>query len=932
VNRIDGLQCVSFSGDFTVIYKNSISLLALAVASLATPAFAKAGAEAASAVRADAATAASLQATDPAPDATDDRAEDDKAIVVIGTRRTDRSALNSASPIDVISAAELLSQPSANPLDALRNIIPSFFVSQNTISDASTFVRAPSLRGLSPDEIQVQLNGKRFNRSALVQVFNGGDTALSIGSQGSDISSIPAIALSNLQVLRDGATAQYGSDAIAGVLNFGLRRDAGIELQARYGQFYNNGDGKSVQIAANVGFKLGSAGFINVSGEYTNDGQTSRGANRPGAIDFAANNPALAAQLPNFPGPVQIWGQSPSEGYKIVLNAGYDVTDNSEVYLFGNYARSEANQSFNFRQPVPVPVSRPLQIDNGTGTPATATAATNGALNSNAAFRNPVFLTRCPTGNATCPANGFVRDANVFNFSTLYPAGFTPRFIGNVEQAFGVVGYKGSTESGITYDASLSTSRNSLALSLTDSLNASFGPQTQTSFNNGSLIQTEFNANLDLTYPLEVGFFKPITVSGGFEFRQENYERTSGDPQSFAAGPFAVQQLFVQTAVPGVFARDTVTPTVSFAPGASGFGGASPASARTTSQSNFAFYAGAETDIIEALSIGVAGRFERYNTFGNAIVGKANAIYHFTDKFALRATVGSGFHAPSPGQSATEILTTTFVAGEQVQVGTFTVDSPIAQAFGAVPLTPERSLNFGLGAVWEPASNLSITVDAYSIAVRDRISITQQFRVSAADLLRQPELAAVGLDGAVQYFTNGFSTKTQGIDVVANWRSELFGWRVNSTLAYNYNRSTVNSVDVNFGRPVINAARISDISNFAPNHRVVLSSSWTRGNFAVNARTNYFGNWSVETDYPGQVFGAKFTSDLDVSYTFAEHYTLTLGGNNLFNTLPDRIAPSIRNPIFALTGSTADGQIFPRSGGPFGVNGGFWYARIRVKY
>jgi len=247
-------------------------------------------------------------------------------------------------------------------------------------------------------------------------------------------------------------------------------------------------------------------------------------------------------------------------------------------------------------------------------------------------------------------------------------------------------------------------------------------------------------------------------------------------------------------------------------------------------------------------------------------------------------------------------------------------------------LTPERSLNFGLGAVWEPTSNVSITVDGYSIAVRDRISITQSFSVAATDLVRQPALAAVGLGGAVQYFTNGFSTKTQGIDVVANWRYVLSGWRVNSTLAYNYNRSTVNSVDVNFGRPVINAARISDISNFAPNHRVVLSSSLTRGNFAVNARTNYFGNWSVETDYPGQVFGAKFTSDLDVSYTFAKHYTLTLGGNNLFNTLPDRIAPTISNPIFDLTGSTADGQIFPRSGGPFGVNGGFWYARIRVKY
>lgn len=893
-------------------YRHSISLFALAVATAtATPSFAK------EAPADPVVTAADPAQTDPAQ--AESPQDSNAEMVIIGTRRTDRSALNSASPIDVISAEELLTQPSANPLDSLRNIIPSFFVSQNTISDASTFVRAPSLRGLSADEIQVQINGKRFNRSALVQVYSGGDTALSIGSQGSDISSIPAIALSNLQVLRDGATAQYGSDAIAGVLNFGLRRDAGLELQARYGQFYNNGDGKSYQIAGNVGFKLGSSGFINVSGEYTNDGETSRGATRPIAVNFAANNPSLASQLPNFPGPVQNWGSSPGSGYKFVVNAGYDVTENSEVYIFGNYARAEANQSFNYRPPLPASV--PLVIDNGTGTPATSTP------NSNAGFRSPVYLTRCPTGNATCPSGGFVRDTNIFNFSTLYPAGFTPRFIGITEQAFGVVGYKGTTESGITYDASLSTSRNSLDLSLTDSWNASFGPDTQTSFEAGKLIQTEFNANLDLTYPLEVGFFKPITLSGGFEFRKENYELTEGDTQSYAAGPFAVQPLFVQTA-PGVFVRDTVTPTVTKAPGASGYGGTSPTSAGVTSQSDFAFYAGAETDITEAFSVGVAGRFERYNTFGNAIVGKINALYHVNDKFAVRGTIGSGFHAPSPGQSATEILSTTFSAGNQVQVGTYPVDSPISRAFGAVPLSPERSLNFGLGAVWEPTSTLSITVDGYSIAVRDRISITQSFDVTAADLAREPALAAVGLGGAIQYFTNGFSTKTQGVDVVGNWRHEFRGWKINSTLAYNYNRSTVTSFRPN----TINAARISDISNFAPNHRIVLSSNWSQGNWSINSRTNYFGNWSVETDYPGQVFGAKFTSDLDVSYNIAKHYTITVGGNNLFNTLPDRIAPSVSNPIFALTGSTGDGQIYPRSGGPFGVNGGFWYVRLRVKY
>jgi iron complex outermembrane receptor protein len=856
-------------------------------------------------------------------------AAESEQIVVTGTRRTDRSAANSASPIDVISAAEILTQPTANVIDSLRNIIPSFFVGQNTISDASTFVRAPSLRGLSPDEIQVQLNGKRFNRSALVQVYNGGDTALSIGSQGADISSIPSIALGNLQVLRDGATAQYGSDAIAGVLNFGLRRDTGIELQARYGQFYDSGvngqsfknaNGRSYQIAGNVGFKLGSRGFVNLSGEYTNDGQTIRNVTRPIAVAFAAANPTLAPQLPNFPGPVQIYGTSPSNAYKFVINSELEVTDSSSFYFFGNYARSSANQSFNYRSPIGAP--SPFAVDIGTGTPATRSPGANGALG------NLIYLTPCPTtpGNG-CSPGGFVRDNNTFSFRSIYPAGFTPRFIGVTNQLFGAFGYKGKTEGGLTYDASISASRNSLALSMTNSLSASFGPQSQTSFNFGTLSQAEFNANVDLTYPIEVGFATPITLSGGFEFRRETYGSTQGDLQSYAAGPFAQQRLFDPTGE-GTFVGSTVRPTASQSPGASGYGGTSPASAGEFTQSNIAFYAGAEADVTSALSVGIAGRYERYNTFGSAVVGKANAIYHFTDTFALRGTVGSGFHAPSPGQSNVEILTTSFFQGDQVQTGTYPVRSAIAQAFGARPLGPERSLNFGLGFVWEPASGISVTVDGYSIAVRNRISITNTFSVTPADLVREPALAAVGLGGAIQYFTNGFATKTQGVDVVGSWRTTTFGWNSNYTLAYNYNKSTVTSFDP----AAINADRISDISNFAPKHRVVLTGNYSKDNWTVNARTNYFSSWSTQNDYPGQVFRSKFTSDLDVSYTFADHYTLTVGGNNIFNTKPDRIAPTSDNPIFNVTNSTADGQVYPRAGGPFGFNGGFWYVRVRVKY
>jgi iron complex outermembrane recepter protein len=893
-----------------MLYSRTISFLALSTAlaggTLAVPAYAQ---------------------TEPqAVDAVSDEA--DEGIVVLGTRRTDRSAADSASPVDVISADELGAQPAANMLDAVRNIVPSFFVSQNTISDASTFVRSPSLRGLPADNILVMLNGKRYNRSALVQVYSGGDTALGFGSQGADISAIPAIGVSNLQILREGATAQYGSDAIGGVLNYGLREDEGIELQARYGQFFDNGDGKSYQVAGNVGFKIGDAGFINLSAEYNDDGQTSRGVTRPIALVFAQQNPTLADQLPNFPGPVQIWGSSPSSGYKTLLNAGYDVTDNSEIYLFVNVARSKGNQSFNYRSPISA--TTPLVVDEGTGTPSTRSPGRNGS------FSHPAYLTPCPTGNATCPAGGFVKDGNVFNFSTLYPAGFTPRFIGVNKEAYGTIGYKGETDSGFRYDLSGSLSRNSLTLSMTDSLNASFGPQSQTEFEFGSLIQKELNVNLDLSYPVEAGLASPITLSAGAEYRRETYTATEGDLQSYAAGPFASQSLYVPDGLGGftpslVVDSETgllIPEIVNFGPAASGYGGTSPASAGSFRQKNIAVYVGAETDLSEALSVGVAGRYEDYNTFGSTFVGKFNMQYDFTDWFSIRGTFGTGFHAPSPGQSNVEILTTNFVAGNQVQTGTYQVDNAISRYYGSKDLTPEKSTNFGVGFVIKPTSSLSLTMDAYSIKVRNRIGITQTFEVTAADIIALPALAAVGVGGDVNYFTNGFDTTTSGLDVIGTYRTDLGDGKLNMTLAYNYNRSEV----TDFDPQVISAAQRSDIANFAPHHRVILSGGFELGDFAINARQNYYSSWSVQADYPGQRFGAKFTSDLDVSYTFADHYTLTVGANNLFNTKPDRIAPTTANPIFALTNSTGDGQIYPRSGGPFGINGGFWYARLRVKY
>ena len=400
--------------------------------------------------------------------------------------------------------------------------------------------------------------------------------------------------------------------------------------------------------------------------------------------------------------------------------------------------------------------------------------------------------------------------------------------------------------------------------------------------------------------------------------------RVPGEEQSYGAGPYAFQPLYRQTA-PGVFVFDS---NVGMPPAASGYGGTSPQSAGTSSQESWGVYVSAEADLTDTLTVGAAGRYENYNTFGGATVGKVNAIWKLTPAFAVRGTVGTGFHAPSPGQSSTQIVSTTFIAGDQVQVGTYPVSSAIAQYYGAVPLTPEESTNFGLGVVFDPMPGLTLTVDAYQIDVRDRISITSTFDVTAADVAALPVLATVGAGGSVQYFTNGFDTRTRGVDVVGTYRMQMMGNPLNLTLAYNYNENEVTDYD-----PVaIGADRIFDIANFAPKHRLTASGAWSIEGFSLTARGNFYSDWATEQDYPGDRFGSEFTADLDVSYTIADHYTLSVGATNLFNNHPDRISPTAANPIYVLTGGTADGQVYPRSGGPFGINGGFWYVRTRVGF
>ena len=850
-------------------------------------------------------------------------------VIITGTRRQDRTVVESTAPIDVITGSELANEPSGNMVDTLSSLVPSFIVGQNSISDASSFVRSPSLRGLPADEMLVMLDGKRYNRSALVQVYYGGETALAFGSQGPDVGAIPSIAVKSLEILRDGASAQYGSDAIAGVLNYQLRdASSGIELTSRLGGYFPTGysrDGTDRQVAGNIGLPLGGQGFVNLSIEWSKYDQTVRNATRPTALAFAAAFPSLAPQLPHYPGPVQQWGTPPQDGVKALVNSGIKLDNGDQLYFFANYANIQTNESFNFRLPVTVPK---LAVD-GTGT-----WSHHGAFNS-------VYLDPCTSAYTGCPAGGWINDNNTFNYAgqnaafpnaPFYPAGFTPRFYGTTQEFFGTVGYKGTTGGGLHYDVSGSSAQNSLAEALRSTVNPSLGPLSPENFYIGKFVQRESNLNVDLSYPLQVtGFASPLSIAAGFEYRDETYQQLLGEPASYATGMYGAQPLYNCAGTSCSPALDATGHQIiaQALTESNGYGGIG--TGIDASQISYGGYIDLEADVLKWLTLGLAGRYEDYSSFGNTTLGKVQARAKATDWLAFRATASTGFHAPTPGQSNVETVSTTFLPGSanNVQITTLPVTSAGARHFHSTTLGPEESTNLAAGVVFTLPEKTLLTVDWYDIAVRHRISLSQQFTVAPADIAAVPDLATVGVGGQVQYFGNGFDTKTTGVDLVGSRVFYLGGFgQLSTQVAYNYNTTNVPSYNPGF----IDKARIVNIKHYAPNSRVNLNLDWRMGPFEALLHENYYGTYRDEYDYPGQLFSAKFTTDLDLAYQAMKNVTVAIGGRNIFNVFPDKLMSLPGNPIYASSGGEIDGEVYNRTGGPFGFNGAFWYARVFVKF
>ena len=663
-------------------------------------------------------------------------------IVVTGTRRAARSAADSPAPIDVIGSEELLDQADTDLQNILRTSVPSFNVNTQPISDAATLVRPANLRGLPPDSTLVLVNNKRRHRASVITFLGGG---LADGAHGADISVIPAIALSQVEVLRDGASSQYGSDAIAGVMNFILRDDAeGGQLEAEWGTSYE-GDGTQWSVAGNLGLPLGSDGFVNISAEYGETDATSRSVQRDDAAALvAAGNTAVA-------NPAQIWGQpNVRDDFTIFINSGLKLNEAAEVYAFGNYSGRSTEGGFFFRNPtnrggvfagplvnpvtgaadpggVPSVLVGDLSTANTGDCPAGIPLTNGGGL-----IPNPTILAAV---SATTPAG-----LNCFSFVEMFPGGFTPRFGGELEDKSIVLGVRGELPwgSGLTYDVSYTHGQNDIDFFINNTINASLGPNTPTSFNPGGYSQTDENFNLDFSYGLDLGLASPLNVAFGAEHRSETFEIRAGDQASWQLGPLSS---------PG----GAYPAGQGFSSSSNGFGGFTPEIAGSTTQENYAVYLDLEADVTDQLVLQGAVRHEDfYDTYGGTTNYKIGGLYHFTDAFTMRATWSTGFHAPTAGQANVTNVTTQFNGVALVDLGTIPLSSGAGQFIadrlaldpGVRPtLTPEESENFTIGAGFR-AGGIDVTVDYFNIQVTDRIALSDAQDFVAAAILENPRPGA----------------------------------------------------------------------------------------------------------------------------------------------------------------------------------------------
>ncbi|NNC35846.1 MAG: TonB-dependent receptor [Hyphomonadaceae bacterium] len=850
-------------------------------------------------------------------------------IITTGTRRKARSAADTPAPVDVISGLEFTQNAANDVQDLLRTAVPSYNVNTQPISDAASIVRPANLRGLSPDNTLVLLNGKRRHRGAVISFLGGG---IADGAQGVDVSAIPSIALKQVEILRDGASSQYGSDAIAGVINFKLKDAAeGGSFEVKYGSTYE-GDGDNYSIAGNVGLPLGDRGFVNISGEYGDTDGTSRTAPRTDVTNLIAAGNTAAADFLTINSYTdeasQYWGQPDVEDdLKLSINSAVELSDNAELYAFGTYAERTTTGGFFYRNPT----NRGGVYAGPTVDPVTGAADPNGVPSVLVGDLDGLGVGgACPAGIPLTAGGGLIpdptvlaavtADGNCFSFVETIPGGFVPRFGGDLRDVAINGGIRGDIDvgNGLSYDLSATHGKSKVDFFIKNTLNASLGPNSPRDFVPGGQEQIETVVNADFGYEIPVnGWASDLGVAFGAEYRKETFDLFAGDPNSFALGPLADQ---------------------GFSSSSNGFGGFPNSS--SNSQDSYAGYLDLEADLTDAFTLGAALRYEDYSTFGDTLDYKIAALYKLTDNFRIRGTWSTGFHAPTGGQANITNVTTQNVNGVLVDQGTLPLNTAAGQlaadfveSTGDRPtLGAEDARNFSFGFAAN-TGRMEWTVDYFNIKVDDRVALgadidflaALQFAGATATTIggALTELDAngtinrqdfLGLDDLAQFrfFSNSFDTKTQGIDVVGRLPFEFAGGNSNFILAANWTETEVTR------QGTISASRVESLEDLLPNVKGSATFTHEKGMWRGLLRGNYYGPWRDTGN--GFDAGAQFIVDAEIGAEVMDGVEIMVGANNLLDSYPDE------NP-----GQGGSGQLYPEAA-PAGFNGGQYYIKARYTF
>ena len=782
-------------------------------------------------------------------------AEAVEGVVAVGTRRPDRTATDAPVPVDVLTAADIQATGLTETAQIIQRLAPSVNFPRASVSDGTDHVRPATLRGLAPDQVLVLVNGKRRHNSALVNV-NG---TVGRGSTAVDLNAIPASAIERIEILRDGAAAQYGSDAIAGVVNIVLKTGARREALASWGQT-TAGDGQVVQLAGTLGRDFGERGYVTLSAELRDRENTNRSLPDTREQYFAGDPRNTARARINHR-----QGDSDSRDAGAFLNAALPLAPWAEAYAFGGVTRRDGE------------------------------------------------------------AAGFFRRANdARTVRAIHPDGFLPLISTDIVDASGVLGARG-TAAGFRWDLSGVYGRNTFGFNVLNSNNVSLGTASPTDFYAGTLGFDQATVNLDFSRGIELGLPESVNLAFGAEYRRDGYWIEQGEEASWVNG--------------GVAILDGPQAGQLAAVGAQVFPGFRPSDEKDVSRHNWAGYVDLEITPARGFLLNVAGRAEDYSDFGSTLDGKLAVRVEPVEGFALRGAVGTGFRAPSLGQSYFSSTATNFLVingvNTPVDVRTFPAGSQEAAVLGARPLQPEESVNYSAGIAWEPLAALSLTVDAYQIDIEDRIVFSENFTGTAIRQLFE-DAGFVGVTGG-RFFTNAIDTRTRGVDVVAQYGRRVGPGMLRFTGGVNLTKTEVltDSVETppqltGLGEVLFGRVERGRIERGQPRNSVNLALNYALERLTVNLNNRRFGEVTVFGTAPegspnntDQTFGAKWITDLDLSYRATGGLTVAVGANNVLGVYPDR---NFRSPTGA---DNSNAGIFPYNQiSPFGFNGAFYYVRL----